>query len=112
MVNVRAWHRAGAHKCPLAPTPAGREASTKAELGAWHSPLRGSPKPGTNRALYPLGGGAVGKQERGDRHCIWAELQEVNLVVVGATRNLKLRSSDVLGPGGLLGPCCRIPGGR
>lgn len=54
----------------------------------------------------------MGKQERGDRHCIWAELQEVNLVVVGATRNLNLRSSNVLGPGGLLGPCCRIPGGR
>lgn len=74
MVNVSAWHRAGAHKCPLAPTPAEREASTKAGLGVCHSLLRGNPKPGKDRTFYPLGGGAVGKQERGDRHCIWAEL--------------------------------------
>lgn len=46
----------------------------------------------------------MGKQERGGRQCIWAELQELNLVVVGATKNLKLRGSDVLGPGSLLGP--------
>lgn len=83
-----------------------REASTKAKLGAWHSPLGGNRKPGTNRALYPLGGGTAGEgvtSTASGQNCRkltwwWWEL--------------KLRSSDVLGPGGLLGPCCRIPGGR